>query len=292
MAKTAKDIRQEFIDFFSSKEHAFVRSAPVLPSDDPTLLFTNAGMNQFKPIFLNKIVSEFGRAVNSQKCIRVSGKHNDLEEVGRDDHHHTFFEMLGTWSFGDYYKEDAISWHWELLTDVWKLDKDRLWVSVYETDDESARIWTDLIGVPKERVLKFGDKENFWEMGETGPCGPCTEVHYYIGDNINDQKPDGVNIDDSYREICNLVFIEYDRSSDGKLSPLPKKHVDTGMGLERVVSVINGYKSNYDSDLFQPIIEKITTLSNKEYQYKDGVPHRVIADHIRMVSFSLADGIV
>ena len=292
MVKTANDIRKEFINFFRSKDHSYVRSAPVLPTDDQTLLFTNAGMNQFKPIFLNKVEPDYKRAVNSQKCIRVSGKHNDLEEVGRDEHHHTFFEMLGNWSFGDYYKKDAILWHWELITEVWNLDKDRLWISVYNSDDESAEIWNKYAGVPKERILRFGNKENFWEMGETGPCGPCTEIHYYIGDNLKDQNSNGVNRDDIYREICNLVFIEFDRSKDGSLAPLPSKHVDTGMGLERIVSIINGFKSNYESDLFRPIIDKIISITSKSYNFKDGIPHRVIADHIRMISFSLADGIL
>tara|TARA_B110000014_G_scaffold264275_1_gene264560 strand:+ start:2650 stop:5259 length:2610 start_codon:yes stop_codon:yes gene_type:complete len=291
--KTSKDIRKQFIDFFISKEHDFVRSSSVVPVDDPTLLFANAGMNQFKPIFLNQEEPKKTRLVNSQKCIRVSGKHNDLEEVGVDDYHHTFFEMLGNWSFGDYYKEEAISWAWELLTEVWKIDKERLWVSVYKDDDETKELWIKKTDIDPERILKFGKKENFWEMGETGPCGPCTEIHYYFGDDVKKQNPDGVNTNDLYREIWNLVFIQYNRDSEGKLNELPQKHVDTGMGLERIVGVLNNKASNYETDLFQPIIKSIEDLSGVEYKLDtNGIPHRVIADHIRMLCFSIADGAI
>ena len=202
--KTA-DIRQGFIDFFESKEHRFVRSAPVVPFDDPTLLFTNAGMNQFKPIFLGESDPEFLRVVNSQKCIRVSGKHNDLEEVGLDAFHHTFFEMLGNWSFGDYYKAEAIQWSWELFTDVWGLDKNRLWASVYKDDDEAFDLWTEVTDIAHDRVLRFGKKDNFWEMGETGPCGPCSEIHYFVGSDPEKQSSAGVNANDEYWELWNLV---------------------------------------------------------------------------------------
>ena len=205
MIKSAT-IRKQFIDFFIKKNHIHKRSSSVVPIDDPTLLFTNAGMNQFKPIFLDKEIPENKRLVNSQKCIRVSGKHNDLEEVGVDDYHHTFFEMLGNWSFGDYYKEEAVIWAWELLTKVWKIDKQRLWVSVYEDDKETKEIWLSKTDIDENRVLNFGKKENFWEMGETGPCGPCTEIHYFFGDDLNKQSPDGVNVHENYREIWNLVL--------------------------------------------------------------------------------------
>ena len=283
----SKELRKNFIDFFTKKKnHSFVRSSPVVPIDDPTLIFTNAGMNQFKDIFLDKIEPDDKRAVNSQKCIRVSGKHNDLEEVGVDNFHHTFFEMLGTWSFGDYYKSEAIEWAWEYLTEELKLDKTRLWVTVYKDDQESEVLWKDLTDINHDRVLKCGDKDNFWEMGETGPCGPCTEIHYFIGDDINGQTANGVNSDDLYREIWNLVFIQYNRNNNGELVELPVKHVDTGMGLERLLSTLNGITDHYETDLFNPIIKEIESISS----VKVGVPHRVIADHLRMLSFSIADG--
>ena len=291
MKFSSKKIRNDFIDFFKDKNHEFIRSSSVLPIDDPTLLFTNAGMNQFKKIFLDKEKSKFTRAVNSQKCIRVSGKHNDLEEVGVDKFHHTFFEMLGNWSFGDYYKKDAIVWSWELLTNVWKLDKDRLWVTIYKDDDESEDLWKRYTDVKPDRILRFGNKDNFWEMGETGPCGPCSEIHYYIG-NIDKQKSSGVNVSPDYRELWNLVFIEYNRNSNGKLEKLVSKHVDTGMGLERIVATLNNIDDHYLTDLFYPIIEQIIALSGKEYTFEDGIPHRVIADHLRMVAFSISDGIM
>ncbi len=287
----SKELRQDFIDYFSNKRgHEFIRSSSVVPIDDPTLLFTNAGMNQFKDIFLNKVKATNTRAVNSQKCIRVSGKHNDLEEVGVDDFHHTFFEMLGNWSFGDYYKKEAIEWAWEYLTENLKLDKDRLWVTVYKTDQEAKDLWEECTDINPDRVLKFGDKDNFWEMGETGPCGPCSEIHYYVGDNISEQSASGVNSSDMYRELWNLVFIQYNRKSDGELEDLPVKHVDTGMGLERILSTINGIPDHYQTDLFKPIIEKIEEMSSIKLSDGSGTPHRVISDHLRMLSFSIADG--
>ena len=286
----SKEIRQQFIEFFKKKGHKHIRSSSVAPLDDPTLLFTNAGMNQFKPIFLGDKNPDYRRVVNYQKCIRVSGKHNDLEEVGVDDYHHTFFEMLGNWSFGDYYKKEAIEWAWELLTDVWKIDKNRLWVTIFKDDDQAGELWKKNTDIEPNRILKFGHKDNFWEMGDVGPCGPCTEIHYYTGNNIDDQNADGVNVLPQYREIWNLVFIQYNRDNNGNLHDLPNKHVDTGMGLERVVSILNGKSSNYDSDLFEPIIDKIAEISGKKYSYKNGVSHRVISDHIRMLSFSIADG--
>jgi len=288
--KTGKDIRQEFISFFEGKGHRFVRSSSVVPIDDPTLLFTNAGMNQFKPIFLDQAKPKHKRVVNTQKCIRVSGKHNDLEEVGVDNYHHTFFEMLGNWSFGDYYKAEAIQWAWELFTEVWGMDGERLWATVHETDDEAAQLWPQVTDLPPERVLRFGDKDNFWEMGETGPCGPCSEIHYYDGPDISKMKAEGVNAEPAFKELWNLVFIQNNRLPDGSLEELPAKHVDTGAGLERIVAVIQGKDSNYGTDLFTPIIEHIAQITGVAYTEDNGVAHRVLADHVRMLAFSLADG--
>ncbi|MED5266400.1 MAG: alanine--tRNA ligase [Candidatus Neomarinimicrobiota bacterium] len=285
----AKKIRNDFIKFFQDRDHRFIRSSPVVPIDDQTLLFTNAGMNQFKPIFLGEHKADYQRAVNTQKCIRVSGKHNDLEEVGVDVFHHTFFEMLGNWSFGDYYKKEAIKWSWELFTDLWGLDKSRLWVTVYKDDDEAHDLWLEQTDIKKDRVLRFGDKENFWEMGDTGPCGPCSEIHYYVGEEVDDQDPNGVNNTDEYWELWNLVFIQYDRQGDGTLLDLPEKHIDTGAGLERIVTVLQNKKSNYETDLFQPIITGIENITGTKYN-KNKVSHHVIADHIRMLSFTIADG--
>ena len=283
-------IRKQFIEFFKGKEHQFIRSSSVVPYEDSTLLFTNAGMNQFKPYFIGTQNPKEKRVVNSQKCIRVSGKHNDLEEVGVDNYHHTFFEMLGNWSFGDYYKKESISWAWELLTEIWKLDKNRLWITIFKDDEETGKLWKRYTDIDPNRILKFGYKDNFWEMGESGPCGPCTEIHYYTGDNVKDQSSDGVNLLAEYREIWNLVFIQYNRSEDGKLHDLPSKHVDTGAGFERLVAILNGKSSNYETDLFTPIIDKIIEISGKKLEFEKGVPHRVIADHIRMLCFSIADG--
>ena len=286
---TSKEIRTSFIDFFKEKNHKFTRSSSVVPSDDPTLLFTNAGMNQFKPIFLDQVKPGHPRSVNSQKCIRVSGKHNDLEEVGVDTFHHTFFEMLGNWSFGDYYKKEAIEWAWELFTERWKLDKNRLWATVYKDDDEAFSLWTEVTDIQPERVIRCGKKDNFWEMGETGPCGPCSEIHYYIGKDSENQLASGVNNTDEYWELWNLVFIQNNRLEDGTLVELPAKHVDTGAGLERITAVLQGKISNYDTDLFQPIISAIQEKANSNYK-SNPIPHRVIADHIRMLCFSIADG--
>jgi len=293
------EIRKKFIEFFKDKEHTFVRSASVAPLDDPTLLFTNAGMNQFKDVFLGEGKRDYTRAVNSQKCIRVSGKHNDLEEVGRDGYHHTFFEMLGSWSFGDYYKKDAIAWAWELFTKVWKFDKKKLYATVYKDDDEAFTIWKTETDVDKKHILRFGEKDNFWEMGETGPCGPCSEIHIDLGEaacDCGDPKKCAVNSGCArYRELWNLVFIQYNRDKTGKLTELPNKHVDTGAGLERITALIQGVESNYDTDLFMPIISKIAELSGKKYKSSDkdsSTAYRVIADHVRMVVFSIIDGAV
>lgn len=294
---TSAQVRESFIKFFESKGHLFVRSSPVVPHDDPTLMFTNAGMNQFKAIFLGDNPKGWKRVCNSQKCIRVSGKHNDLDVVGRDNYHHTFFEMLGNWSFGDYYKKEAISWAWELLTEVWKLPKERLFATVYQDDDEAWQIWKDVSGLPDDRIMRFDAHSNFWEMGDTGPCGPCSEIHYDRGD-ITTQAETfkdpvlGVNGEnDRYIEIWNNVFMQYERLSDGSLVPLKAKNVDTGMGFERICAILQGKISNYDTDVFSPIIRKIAELSGVPYsEGKDGTPHRVIADHLRALSFAIADG--
>ncbi len=287
----SREIRETFIDYFTGKGHKSVRSSSVVPSDDPTLLFTNAGMNQFKPIFLGEQKPVASRLVNSQKCIRVSGKHNDLEEVGLDTYHHTFFEMLGNWSFGDYYKEEAIQWAWELFTETWQLDKNRLWATIYNDDDEAFELWTKKTDISPEHVLRFGKKYNFWEMGETGPCGPCSEIHYYVGDKLSKQTPDGLNSSDEYWELWNLVFIQSNRDENGNLHDLPSKHVDTGLGLERITAVLQGKNSNYDTDLFLPIFRKIEKISDLIFK-TDPAAFQVIADHIRMLSFALADGVM
>ncbi len=284
-------IRESFISFFESKSHVRFSSAPVLPVGDKSLLFTNAGMNQFKAIFLNTEKPQNLRVANSQKCIRVSGKHNDLEEVGRDGFHHTFFEMLGNWSFGDYYKKEAIEWSWELLTEVWKLDKSRLWVTVFEGDDEAFDLWKNQTDIDPNRIIRSGAKDNFWEMAETGPCGPCSEIHYYVGSSPNNQKAEMVNNSPEYWELWNLVFIQFNRLKDGTMEDLPKKHVDTGAGLERICSVLQNKDSNYKTDLFSKTIEDLENFSNTKYQDFE-VPYNVICDHIRMLSFAIADGVV
>lgn len=294
---TSKQIRESFIKFFEKYDHKFVRSSSVVPYDDPTLLFTNAGMNQFKNIFLGLEKRDYKRAANTQKCIRVSGKHNDLEEVGKDTYHHTFFEMLGNWSFGDYYKKEAISWAWELLTEIWKLPKDKLYATVFREDDEAENLWKTITDINKDQVLRFGEKDNFWEMGEVGPCGPCSEIHIDLGPNACDKKSikgHQCQVNGGcarFIELWNLVFIQYNRENDGSLVELPARHVDTGMGFERTVAILQGVGSNYDTDLFVPIINHIAEISGKEYSKgNDGVAHRVIADHVRALTFAIADG--
>jgi len=287
---TSQEIRQSFLDFFEKKQHHIVKSAPVVPFDDPTLLFTNAGMNQFKDVFLGTGKRDYKRAADTQKCIRVSGKHNDLEEVGHDTYHHTFFEMLGNWSFGDYYKAEAIKWAWELLTDVWKLPKERLWATVYRTDDEAFELWKTQTDINPNHILKFDEKDNFWEMGDTGPCGPCSEIHINISDDYDNPKWVNAGTPECI-EIWNLVFIQYNRDQSGQLHELPAKHVDTGMGFERICAVIQGKKSNYDSDVFTPLINKISEISGLPYvEEQHQVAMRVIADHIRTLTFAIADG--
>lgn len=289
---TSNEIRQQFFDFFKNKKHRIVPSSPVVPFDDPTLLFTNAGMNQFKDVFLGQGKREYKRAVDTQKCIRVSGKHNDLEEVGHDTYHHTFFEMLGNWSFGDYYKKEAIKWGWELLTEVWKLPKERLWATVYRTDDEAFEFWKNETDIDPKHILRFDEKDNFWEMGETGPCGPCSEIHINLSDDIENSKLVNAGVPECI-EIWNLVFIQYNKDEKGKLHELPQKHVDTGMGFERVCAVLQKKNSNYDTDVFSPLIDAIANMSGVKYKSEENkIAMRVIADHIRTLTFAIADGAV
>ncbi|AXE02639.1 alanine--tRNA ligase [Salmonella enterica] len=300
MSKSTAEIRQAFLDFFHSKGHQVVASSSLVPNNDPTLLFTNAGMNQFKDVFLGLDKRNYSRATTSQRCVRAGGKHNDLENVGYTARHHTFFEMLGNFSFGDYFKHDAIQFAWELLTgENWfALPKERLWVTVYETDDEAYEIWEKEVGIPRERIIRIGDNkgapyasDNFWQMGDTGPCGPCTEIFYDHGDHIWGGPPGSPEEDgDRYIEIWNIVFMQFNRQADGTMEPLPKPSVDTGMGLERIAAVLQHVNSNYEIDLFRTLIEAVakvtgaTDLSNKSL--------RVIADHIRSCAFLVADGVL
>ena len=300
---TSGEIRQQFLDFFKSKGHEIVPSAPIVVKNDPTLLFTNAGMNQFKDYFLGNKKPASTRVADTQKCLRVSGKHNDLEEVGVDTYHHTMFEMLGNWSFGDYFKADAIKWSWELLTEVYKLDKDRLYVTIFEgdanenlaKDEEAYNEWKKWIG--EDRILLGNKKDNFWEMGDTGPCGPCSEIHVDCRSDEERKQVEGktlVNADHpQVIEIWNNVFMQFNRLKDGKLELLPAKHVDTGMGFERLVRVLQGKMSNYDTDIFTGTIQKVEEITGKKYDYSDSkqaIAFRVLADHIRAISFTIADG--
>jgi len=306
--KSAKQIRSEFIDFFRSKDHEFVHSSPIVPIDDETLLFANAGMNQFKNVFLGLTPAQYPRVANSQKCLRVSGKHNDLEQVGKDTYHHTFFEMLGNWSFDDYFKAEAIEWAWELLTKVWGINPNLLYATVFAgdpidglpKDDEAARLWPRVTAIPAERVLAFGKKDNFWEMGETGPCGPCSEIHIDLGPDRCDMKnvqghKCQVNAGCArYIELWNLVFIQFNRQPGSELVPLPARYVDTGAGLERIVAVMQNKSSNYDTDLFMPIIDRASDITGHKYTSQLGNKtdnaFRVIADHIRSLVFAITDG--
>ena len=300
MSKSTAEIRQAFLDFFHSKGHQVVASSSLVPHNDPTLLFTNAGMNQFKDVFLGLDKRNYSRATTAQRCVRAGGKHNDLENVGYTARHHTFFEMLGNFSFGDYFKQDAIKYAWELLTgENWfALPKEKLWVTVYETDDEAFDIWANEVGVPRERIIRIGDNkgapfasDNFWQMGDTGPCGPCTEIFFDHGDHIWGGPPGSPEEDgDRYIEIWNIVFMQFNRQADGTMEPLPKPSVDTGMGLERIAAVLQHVNSNYDIDLFRDLIASVakvtgaTDLTNKSL--------RVIADHIRSCAFLIADGVI
>ena len=292
----SKELRNSFINYFIQKGHTHVSSSSLIPFSDPTLLFTNAGMVQFKSVFTGNEKREYKRAVSVQKCIRAGGKHNDLENVGRTARHHTFFEMLGNFSFGDYFKEGAIEMAWEFLTEVVKLPKERLYATVYEKDDEAAAIWRDKIGVPIERIVRLGEKDNFWQMGDIGPCGPCSEILIDQGVDVGCGRPEcRVGCDcDRFLEIWNLVFMQYERLKDGRLNPLPKPSIDTGMGIERLAAVCQGVKSNYDSDLFKPIIASIAELSEKSYgkDNKTDISIRVIADHIRAITFAVSDGVM
>lgn len=305
--RSGAEIRQQFIDFFTGKGHTFVPSSTLVPGGDSTLLFTNAGMVQFKDVFVGTDHRPYTRAVNSQKCMRVAGKHNDLEDVGRDDTHHTFFEMLGNWSFGDYYKREAIAWAWELLTGVWGLDKNRLYATYFRddkgeipTDEDAARFWKEQPGIDPSHVLPFGRKENFWEMADTGPCGPCSEIHIDRGEGSCDkQSVPGhvcrVNGDCSrFLEIWNLVFMQYNRFGPSHLEPLPATHVDTGMGFERIVSLLQGVNSNYRTDLLWPLIQETQSLTGQSVEEVNinFTPYRVIADHARAAAFLIADGVV
>ena len=298
---SANEIRESFKEFFKSKGHQIVPSAPMVIKDDPTLMFTNAGMNQFKDIILGNVPAKYKRVADSQKCLRVSGKHNDLEEVGHDTYHHTMFEMLGNWSFGDYFKHEAIDFAWEYLVDVLKIDKDRLYATVFEgspaegleRDNEAAGYWE--AHLPKDHIINGNKHDNFWEMGDTGPCGPCSEIHIDLRsdeeraaiagkDLVNKDHPQVI-------EIWNLVFMQYNRKADGSLEPLPARVIDTGMGFERLCMALEGKTSNYDTDVFQPLIQKIGQLSGKTYgkDEQTDVAMRVVADHIRTISFSIAD---
>jgi len=303
---TGNEIREAFLKYFEEHGHTRVRSSPLLPTDDPTLLFTNAGMNQFKDTFLGMEKRDYVRAASSQKCVRAGGKHNDLDEVGKTARHHTFFEMLGNFSFGDYFKDDAIKFAWEFLVDELKLDPARLWFTVYEgdaevpPDEDAERLW-EKVGAPRARILRFGRKDNFWQMGETGPCGPCSEIHYYMGPSADDPENSAANVNgpgDTIMEIWNLVFMQFDRSEvepgKYKLDSLPAPSVDTGAGLERLAVVLQGVKSNYDTDLIRPIVDYTARLADRHYEpeTKEGFAMRVIADHARTAAFSIADGIL
>ncbi|HOI15919.1 MAG TPA: alanine--tRNA ligase, partial [Geobacteraceae bacterium] len=292
---TGKELREKFLTYFADRGHTIVPSSNLIPKNDPTLLFTNAGMNQFKDLFLGLEKRDYIRACSSQKCVRAGGKHNDLENVGRTARHHTFFEMLGNFSFGDYFKKEAIAFAWEFLTRELKLDKNRLYVSVYKDDDEAAEIWHKQEGVPLERIYRF-DEDNFWSMGDTGPCGPCTEIFWDNGPETGCDNPDcAVGCDcDRYMEIWNNVFMQFNRDEKGVMTPLPKPSVDTGMGLERIATVMQGVTSNYDTDLLQGIIRHVEKLSGKRYREdeKDDVSMRVIADHSRATTFLICDGVL
>ena len=292
----SKKVRQSFLDYFRKNGHHIVPSASLIPAADPTLLFTNAGMNQFKDIFLGQRETiTYRRIADSQKCIRVAGKHNDLEDVGKDTHHHTFFEMLGNWSFGDYYKEEAIRFAWELLTVEWDLPEERLWPTVFREDDEAAGLWPKISGLPSSRVVRFDEDENFWEMGDTGPCGPCSEIlmlrdNYSVSEGLNP-----VDNPDAFIELWNLVFIQFNRSLNEPLKELPEKHIDTGMGFERITSVLQEKSSNYDTDLFTPLFALIQEITGKPYgggNSPNDIAFRVIADHIRALVFAIGDGVV
>ena len=286
------ELRRRFLAFFARNDHEIAPSSSLVPANDPTLLFTNSGMVQFKDTFLGLEQRPYTMATTMQKCMRVGGKHNDLEDVGSSPRHQTFFEMAGNFSFGDYFKRDAIQFAWDFLTDELKLPVNRLWFSVYEDDDEAIELWK-AVGASPDRILRFGQKDNFWAMGDTGPCGPCSEIHFYQGDDPEHQNPEGVNRDDEYMEIWNLVFMQFNRDADGVLTPLAKPSIDTGMGLDRVAAVMQGVTNNYETDLFMPIIERVIAIAGTDRAAYDAnpVPYRIVADHARACAFLLADGV-
>ena len=292
---TSAEIRRQFLEYFKEKGHALVPSSPLVPHGDPTLLFSNAGMNQFKNVFLGNEAREYVRAASSQKCVRAGGKHNDLENVGRTARHHTFFEMLGNFSFGDYFKEDAIFFAWDLLTRGYGLDPKRMWITVFREDDDAAALWRKIAGLPDERVQRMGEEDNFWAMGETGPCGPCSEIHYDFGEaaGTGSSPADPTGNGDRFVEIWNLVFMEYERHADGQMVPLPRPSIDTGMGLERLTCAMQGVVQNWETDLFIPLFGHISALVGKPYdrETEEGFYFRVIADHLRSASFLIADNV-
>src|SRR5579871_2753303 len=290
---TGSEVRQKFLDYFSARGHRVVRSSSLVPANDPTLLFTNAGMNQFKDVFLGQEQRDYSRAASSQKCVRAGGKHNDLDNVGYTRRHHTFFEMLGNFSFGDYFKSDAIDFAWDLITKHYGLSKDRLYVTVFREDDEAEKLWQDVAGVPKDRIFRMDEKDNFWQMGETGPCGPCSEIFYDFGPAAGEGSfPDDPG--ERIIEIWNLVFMQYDRDASGTLTPLPRPSIDTGMGLERIAAVLQGKISNYDTDLIHPIMMKAQDLfgtpSVDEVRFQTAL--RIAADHARATEFLIHDGVL
>ncbi|MBN1939056.1 MAG: alanine--tRNA ligase [Candidatus Aminicenantes bacterium] len=292
----AQDIREAFLEYFAGRGHKVVRSSPLLPKDDPTLLFANAGMNQFKNVFLGMEKRSYSRAASVQKCMRVSGKHNDLDQVGRTTKHHTFFEMLGNFSFGDYFKKEAVAFAWELMTEVFRLPKDRLYATVYEDDDDAYRLWREEIGLSSDRVFHFGKKDNFWAMGDTGPCGPCSELHYDFDPTLEDGAPRDLieKGSDRYVELWNLVFMQFEQDGMGSMKPLPRPSIDTGMGLERLTAVLQGKTSNWDTDLFFPLIGDVGRRTGRDLSAggEDAVSARIIADHSRSIAFLIADGIM
>ncbi len=293
---TGNEIRAKFLEYFQRHGHTIVDSSSLVPQDDPTLLFTNAGMVQFKTVFMGEEKRDYLRAVTSQCCMRAGGKHNDLENVGYTARHHTFFEMLGNFSFGDYFKKEAIDFAWEFLTVEMGLDPQQLWVSIYEDDDEAEELWEQIETLPKGRIVRFDEKDNFWAMGDTGPCGPCSEIHIDQGEAAGCGRPDcALGCDcDRFLELWNLVFMQFNRFADGTMEPLPKPSIDTGMGLERVAAVLQGKFNNYDSDLFAPIISRLENLSARAYgkNAADDTAMRVIADHVRATCFLVADGVL
>ena len=293
---TGNELRQQFLEFFQKKEHTVVPSSSLVPQNDPTLLFTNAGMVQFKDVFLGAEKRSYARATSAQKCVRAGGKHNDLENVGRTARHHTFFEMMGNFSFGDYFKKDAIRFGWELLTDGLHLPADKLWVTIYQDDDQAFELWKNMVGVPQDRIVRMGEKDNFWAMGDTGPCGPCSEIIIDQGPEMSCGPNCGIGICDCdrYLELWNLVFMQFERDESGTLTPLPKPSIDTGLGLERVAAVLQGVYSNFDTDLFTPMLRFVEGNTGKIYgeNEQDDTSMRVIADHLRSTTFLISDGVL